>query len=654
MQNVQSQDWNQERLEQLKQLMPDLFTNDGKLNINELKQIVDPKSLNETERYEFRWFGKSNAKREAFTPTNATLVFDEERSLNPEHSENLIIEGENLQVLKLLSKSYREQIKCIYIDPPYNTGKDFVYSDNFDQDREEYWENIELTEKGVKVDSNRDTDGRYHSNWLSMMYSRLLIARQLLKDDGVIFISIDDNEVHHLRKICDEIFGESNFMCQFSWRTDGNFDNQAKFKSIHEYILVYAKVAELFPAPPVVDPNTSENSKLHLSEIRNTIVKNGPKNPISEVILPVGFPSDIEDGVIERRENSWPHYKVDAKIKNGQTVNEVSVESGWSSKELLIDFIDNNCQPVYDSKDQLTEFRISNSGAIEAIKKRSDSQSHVISVLNGLGGPQKASNQLSKMGIVFDGYPKPVDLIKYFFRMNYLTGNDIFLDFFAGSGTTGQAIFELNEDNQNRKFILIQIPEATDEKSEAYKAGYKKISDITIERNKRVINNFIEEKKKAQPDLFSGKQDDQEQVKGLGFKVFKLQKSNFPRTEFAPDPEKTEEENIELLKKYIEDKEAQLVTAFNRDELITEILLKNGFKLNYTVTKQEQFKKNEIVLASDGEKETLLCLDVTIADETIEYFKSNTSQKLIILERALDTTKKWNLKHYLGEKFNAF
>jgi adenine-specific DNA-methyltransferase len=226
---------------------------------------------------------------------------------------------------------------------------------------------------------------------------------------------------------------------------------------------------------------------------------------------------------------------------------------------------------------------------------------------------------------------------------------------FAGSGSTGQAVNELNQqDKGNRKFILIQIPEAIDEKSEAFKAGFKKISDITIERNKRVINNIIEENKKAQPDLFAEKQEESEQLKGLGFKVFKLKKSNFPRTEFAPDPEKSEEENIELLKKYIEDKEAQLVTAFNREELITEILLKNGFKLNYTVTKQEQFKKNEIVHATDGVKETLLCLDVTIADETIVYFKSNTSQKLIVLERALDTTKKWNLKHYLGEKFNAF
>ena len=242
MESVQSHDWNKERLEQLKRLMPDLFTNDGKLNIDELKKVVDPNSVNETERYEFRWFGKSNAKREAFTPTDATLIYDEARSVNPAESENLIIEGENLAVLKLLSQSYREQIKCIYIDPPYNTGKDFVYSDNFNQDRKEYWEDAGITEDGYKIDSNVETDGRFHSNWLNMMYSRLLIARQLLREDGVIFISIDDNEVHHLRELCDEVFGEENFLVQFSWKTDGNFDNQAKFKSVHEYVIAYFRL----------------------------------------------------------------------------------------------------------------------------------------------------------------------------------------------------------------------------------------------------------------------------------------------------------------------------------------------------------------------------------------------------------------------------
>jgi len=257
-------------------------------------------------------------------------------------------------------------------------------------------------------------------------------------------------------------------------------------------------------------------------------------------------------------------------------------------------------------------------------------------------------------GKSFFSYPKPSSLLKVL--LNSLKAeNEIFLDFFAGSGTIGHAVMELNkEDSGNRKFILVQLPEVIDDKSEAYKAGFKKISDITIERNKRVIEKIIEEKKNEQPDLFNKKEDSENQLDGLGFKVFKLTKSNFPRVEFAPDPEKSDEENVEALKKYIADKEAQLITAFNRDELITEILIKNGFKLNYTVTQQGQFKKNEIFLASDGEKETLLCLDGALADETVEYFKTHTDQKLILLERALDTTKKWNLKHYMGEKFKAF
>src|SRR5690606_16911057 len=263
MEKVQSHDWNKERLEQLKQLMPDLFTNDGSININELKKVVDPKSVNETERYEFRWFGKSNAKREAFTPTDATLVYDEHRSVNPTESENIIIEGENLAVLKLLSNSYREQVKCIYIDPPYNTGKDFVYSDKFNQDKAAYWEDAEVTENGLKIDTNTETDGRFHSNWLNMMYSRLLIARQLLKEDGVIFISIDDNEVHHLRKLCDEVFGEANFISSFMWKRKKEISSDSKNVSIQgEYIVSYAKSeSTIFKLEPLSEKYINESYK---------------------------------------------------------------------------------------------------------------------------------------------------------------------------------------------------------------------------------------------------------------------------------------------------------------------------------------------------------------------------------------------------------
>ncbi|GAA5020575.1 DNA methylase N-4 [Marivirga lumbricoides] len=634
MEKVQSHDWNKERLEQLKQLMPDLFTNDGKLNINELKKVVDPKSVNETERYEFRWFGKSNAKREAFTPTDATLAYDETRSVNPTESENLIIEGENLAVLKLLSNSYREQVKCIYIDPPYNTGNDFVYSDKFNQDKKEYWENSEITENGFKIDTNTETDGRFHSNWLNMMYSRLLIARQLLKEDGVIFISIDDNEVHHLRKLCDEVFGEDNFLVNVVWQHSvqpkGYTD---KFSIHHNHILAYRK-SENF-----------ELSELKRTDEHNKNYSNPDNDPNGE-----WRSGDVRNSLYR------PNLIYDIKTPSGKIIKPPS--KGWRwSKETVQEKI--KSKEIIFSEDEeriIRKIYLSN---------QTGRAPESLWFAKEVGSTRDASNDLKELfdnEVPFDT-PKPIELIDRILQISGVKDSDIILDFFAGSGTTGQAVEEINQkDGENRKYILVQLPEQTDKESEAYKAGYKKISDITIERNKRVIEKIIKEKKEAQPDLFSNasassaqeKENEDEQLKGLGFKVFKLKKSNFPRVEYAPDPEKSEDENIELLKKYIRDKEAQLVTAFNRDELITEILIKNGFKLNYTLTKQEAFKKNEILLATDGDKETLICLDVTIADETVEHFKTHTDQKLIVLERALDTTKKWNLKHAMGDKFNAF
>jgi len=629
MEKVQSHDWNKERLEQLKQLMPDLFTNDGKLNISELKKVIDPKSVNETERYEFRWFGKSNAKREAFTPTDATLVYDEERSVNPTESENLIIEGENLAVLKLLSNGYREQVKCIYIDPPYNTGNDFVYSDKFNQDKAAYWEDAEMTENGYKIDTNVETDGRFHSNWLNMMYSRLLIARQLLKEDGVIFISIDDNEVHHLRKLCDEVFGEENFIANVVWQKKYSPQNDAKyFSEMHDHIICYAK-----------NKKTNGDNGWEINLLDRTKEQN--------------------DRYTNRDNDSRGDWKaVDFSVKtynaaydypietpSGRIVNPPSSRCWVSTKEKFNGLVKEN--RIWFGND---------GNNVPSLKKFLSEVKQGITpstlwLRSEVGDNQEAAKEIRNLfnSPPFDT-PKPTRLLKRITNLS-IGNDDIILDFFSGSGTLGQAITELNqEDGGNRKYILVQLPEQTGEKSEAYKAGYKKISDITIERNKRVIENLRTSAKSA-GDLFQTKEG---KINGLGFKVFKLQKSNFPRVEFAPDPEKTAEENIELLKQYIKDKEAQLVNAFNKDELITEILIKKGFKLNYTLTKQEEFKKNEILFATDGDKETLICLDVIIADETVAHFKTHTDQKLIVLERALDTTKKWNLKHAMGDKFNAF
>lgn len=624
-----SNDWNKERLETLKKMFPDLFTNEGKLNINELKKVVDPESVSETERYEFRWFGKSAAKRKAFSPSNATLVFDEKRSVNPTETENLIIEGENLEVLKLLSTAYREKVKCIYIDPPYNTGKDFVYSDNYSQDKKAYWEDAGVTEEGLKIDTNTETDGRYHSNWLNMMYSRLLIARQLLREDGVIFISIDDTEVHHLRKLCDEVFGEENFISTVIWERSFSPVNLKKHFSLsHDYILCVSKNIELLENFGIARNGDNDDGRYNNPD-------NDPRGDWTSSDMTVG--------------PAIPEKIYEIKTPSGKVVLPTSGRCWLFTKERY--------------EEMLADNRIwfgENGSNVPRVKKFLTEVKQGITPMtiwkySEVGHSQEAAQRLKEL---FDGkdifdYPKSVPLLKRLLQL-YTTNNDIILDFFAGSGSCGQAVFELNkEDGNNRKYILVQIPEATDPKSEAFKAGYKKISDITIERNKRVVERIIEEKKKEQPDLFTnGHKEDA--IKGLGFKVFKLVKSNFPRVEFAPDPEKTTEENIELLKKYIRDKEAQLITAFNRDELVTEILIKNGFTLNYTLTKQEEFKKNEIFFATDGEKETLICLDISIDMETVEHFKKHNTQKFICLERALDTTKKWNLKHYLGDKFNAF
>ena len=258
-------DVNQERLEQLRVLMPDLFTNDGALNPNELKRLIDPDLVPESERFEFRWFGKANAKRNAFTPTLTSLEYDHERSVNPELAEgNAIIEGENLEVLKCLLASYRNRIKCIYIDPPYNKDKDFVYSDVWKVDKETYWEHIGVTSEGVKVDTNTKADGRFHSNWLNMLYPRLLLSRQLLRTDGAIFVSIDDNEIHHLRKLCDEVFGEENKVGTIVWKnaTDNNPSNVAEE---HEYLLVYCRDKTRLAAVW----NTQ------LSDVKNALIKKG-------------------------------------------------------------------------------------------------------------------------------------------------------------------------------------------------------------------------------------------------------------------------------------------------------------------------------------------------------------------------------------------
>ena len=648
---IQSPDINAERLETLRKMFPDWFTQEGKLDLNEVKKAVNPDSVDETERYEFRWFGKSKAKRNAFMPTRATLHYDEERSVNADTTKNVVIEGDNLEVLKILTSSYRNKIKVIYIDPPYNADALTAYNDNYSESRTQYWEDANITEDGVLIDSMSVPEGRKHSVWMSDIYSRLLKARDLLSEDGIILISINDKEVAHLKKICEEVFMPENFIAQFVWITDGNFDNQAKIKSCHEYVLLYAKDTNKFDFPDLVDPNVGDGSKLNNQFIRNTIVKNGPKNPIQTLTLRAGFPAEVENMVFKAQSNHWPHHDVDIVVENFKVKNDVEITSGWAARAQLDQFMseDNNWEPVKDTKNQNTRFVLTNAGGIDCIKDRGI-KSHVISVLQNLGGTQTATSELESLGIYGFRYPKPTQLLEYILKLNN-NKDSIILDFYAGTGTTGHAVTNLNlRDGGSREFILVQFPVAlSPENKEAINRGFKKISDITIARNKAVA-----EKVKAD---FNGRiltTEDQQQLNQLGFKVFTLAKSSFPRTDFAPDPEKSEEENLELFRKYVAEKEQQLSMGFDDQELITEILISRGFMLTYKLELQPSFTDNTVYLATDSTKEAYICVDNSLSDSTVDYFMQNTDTKFICIERALNSTQKFNLKNRMQDKFFAF
>lgn len=517
----------QDNVARIRELFPNCVT-EAKGEDGSVKLAVDFDQLRQElaasiiegpqERYHLNWPGKREALLSANAPIAKTLRPCRDESVDFNTTKNLFIEGDNLDALKLLQETYLGKVKLIYIDPPYNTGKDFIYRDDFAEDSEEYLaRSNQKDDSGNKLVANPESNGRMHSDWLTMMYSRLRLARNLLKDDGAIFISINHKEVANIRKIADEIFGEDNMLCLFAWRTDGNFDNQAKFKYCHEYVIAYAKQESAFQHPLVVDPGTPAESKIFRAEIRNTIVKNGPKNPATEITLPVGFPAAFENGIIPARTDSWPNIRAEIKVKDGKLTHGAKVYSGWSSKELLEEFIGNKCQAIFDAKGQETVFEITSTGAIEAIKVRGE-PSHVISMLSGFGGPQKATADLLELGVPFDDYPKPVELIKYLLSM-VREKDFIAVDFFSGSATTAHAILKLNaEDDGCRRFIMVQLPEPCYENTEAFKAGYKTIAEIGKDRIRR-----------AGEQIGEGRQLD------VGFRVLKIDTSNMADVYYMPD-----------------------------------------------------------------------------------------------------------------------
>ncbi|MCL4474969.1 MAG: site-specific DNA-methyltransferase [Nitrospirae bacterium] len=638
-------DIKQARLQRLKELFPELFA-ESQLDWEKLKAAFGDDINFANERYVLNWAGKSDAFKILQQPTTTTLKPAPEESVNFNSTENLFIEGENLEVLKVLQKAYYGKVKCIIIDPPYNTGSDsFIYPDKFSEKKEDYLKRIGdkdeegyLMKEGLFRKNSKDS-GHYHSNWLSMMYPRLFLAKNLLRDDGVIFVHIDDNEVHNLRMVMNEIFGEENFVAQFVWRTDGNFDNQAKVKVCHEYINAYCKNLNFFPPPPVIDPSIDSSSKLFKEEIRNTIVKNGPANPVSKLVLPVGFPTDFEKGRIEKRDNAWPRYLNDAIVEDFRITNETTIESGWSSKDLVLEFIKSGLKPIFDGKEQETAFVITRTGALEVIKKRKENHSYVISVLTNLGNTQTTSANLKRENIHFD-YPKPVQLEKYLLSMN--EGEEfIALDFFGGSGTLAQAVLEINSQKskfapKRIKFIVVQLPEHCSAEGLSYKAGCKSIADVAKERIRKVIQK-IEKEKLQKPDLFAeGKPD-------LGFKVFKLSSSSFKI--WRGSEIDSEEKLVEQLDAFTN----PIKPGAEKQNMLYELMLKTGYELTSAVqyviasgAKHSQKGKkiasgstdshnDSIGFYSINNNELIIALD-GMNEELIEQIIAAKPQKVITLD----------------------
>jgi adenine-specific DNA-methyltransferase len=592
--DLTSHDISEDKRQELLRLFPEIRTEGDKLDFERLKLALGEAVEVGKERYGMNWPGKADCFKTIQAPSMGTLRPCPEESVNFDTSENLIIEGDNLEVLKLLQKSYLGKVKMIYIDPPYNTGNDFIYPDNYSESLQTYLEYTgQVDAEGRKFGTNTDADGRFHSKWLNMMYPRLYLARNLLREDGVIFISIDEHEASNLKRLCDEVFGEENFCCQFVWHTEGNTDNQYKVKVVHEYVTAYYKDINYSEEAIgcVVDPNTPKESNLWKGVADNNINKNSPANPPDTVVLPVGFPcaektlsyskknvddeffrvtreqkyisEEIQDKYGIEKKSGLPVKLDDLEVQDYKLVKPCRIYGGMANKIKLLEFIKNGCRPIMDDGTPL-RFYLNANAAVRYFREN-EKPRNILSVLRKLGTTEKTKTYLKNLSLRYD-YPKPVGLIQYLMRIG-CERDGIILDFFAGSGTTGEAALLNNlETGSKKQYILVQLPEPTE------REDYPTIADITKERVRRVIKNLNDEDAGKLDLDGAGKQD-------RGFRVFKLSESNLNSWNAAvPHDAEALEQQLELHIDHIRD-------GRTADDLLFEILLKSGFPLTTTVEK---------------------------------------------------------------------
>lgn len=495
---------------------PELAIDFDKLRDELSKDLLDGAE----ERYQFTWPDKRAASRLANEPTDKTLRPDVGASVDFWNTQNLYIEGDNLDVLKVLRENYLGAIKMIYIDPPYNTGNDFVYNDDFAQSREEFEAtNGAYDEEGNQLidpmQRNTESNGRFHTDWLNMIYPRLKVARDLLADDGIIFISMDDNEFENLRKVCNEIFGEQNNLTPFIWHLPRGI-NAGIIARAHEYVLVYCKNIQL-----VKNFNRIGEEEYSIERCNKKI---DSRHPESTITFPAGIRYEGEDktmsGVLEGSEKVT--ILGEMVFKNGRLANPVTLSAGWTMKAMIESWL--RGEKVLDTKGQpIEEFFFKENGKLYS-KKRMSTFS-IKSVLNEMPDTQKARVEVGELLGSQDifPYPKTIELAKLFAKL-HTSNDDIILDFFSGSATTAHAVMKLNaEDGGKRKFIMVQLPEITDEKSEARKAGYETICQIGEERIRRAGKRVKEEAGLNGQDL------------DTGFRVLKLDSSNMEDVFYTPE-----------------------------------------------------------------------------------------------------------------------
>ncbi|MDK7181505.1 site-specific DNA-methyltransferase [Corynebacterium riegelii] len=503
--------------------------------------------------------------RAAQTPTSATLVPDFENSKDWDTTKNVFIEGDNLEVLKILQKHYHGKIKMIYIDPPYNTGKDFVYSDDFGEGIDRYlnWSR-QVNEEGKKLSTNTETDGRLHSNWLSMMYPRLKLARNLLTEDGVIFVSIDDHEADKLKALMLEIFGKQNFLVQLIWNKQHS-QQQGVFKRYHEYVIGFAKdankISRISGGEGVIDAGA--------------LKKVSRSNPASEFTFPEGVRFDAPDGTtLEGTYGDSEQVTVvrgRLQAQNRKTTEPVTLKAGWTQKDQMKQWFDTG--QAIDTKGQpVLEFYFNSAGKLKCRKSRTALTPP--SLLPKYGMPSAHTDALKSLmgGSYFDN-PKPVnllcDLVKWF-----TSDNDLILDFFSGSGSTAHAVMELNaQDSQNRSHIQVQLPEPTHEQSDARHAGFTDITEISRERIRRAgkkieQSSFEQIAERATPF-------------DTGFRAYKLSDTNFTKWHLTADaPANEVEQRLLNVRESSKDSATQ-------DALLTELLIKQGMSLTERISQIE-------------------------------------------------------------------